>query len=119
MTPPLTILLLSAAHQARLQLVAEQRFRLAALLQEEFEELQELRSDFAAATTRRDRFFLACEARCIREDTDNRIDEVLTTAQRREWEEIRDDRRAELRAELQRHASGVPFPFSKEPFPPS
>ena len=108
----LTSLLLPVEHQARLALVPEQREGIAPILQDELEQLREVRSDLAATTSRRDRFFLICEARWIREEADNRIEMLLNDSQQPAWEDIRQIRRAELRDSLQRYAD---FPHSHPP----
>jgi len=108
----LTPLLLPLNQQAQLALRSEQRERIAPILQDELEQLREVRTDLAATTSRRDRFFLICEARWIREEADNRIEMLLSDAQQLPWEEIRQIRRAELRDSLQRYAD---FPHSHPP----
>lgn len=100
---------LPADQQARLHLAPAQEEQVAPILQDEFEQLDEVRADLAATPSHRDRFFLVCEARWIREESDNRIEQLLTDAQQKIWEEIRDERRAEMRDEFQRHASMPPF----------
>lgn len=105
---------LPASQQARLQLAPAQEERVAPILQEEFEQLRELRADLATTPSHRDRFFLVCEARWIREEADNLIEQLLTDAQQTVWEEIRQERRAEMRDEFQRHAPGSNPP---QPFP--
>lgn len=105
-------LLLPADQQFRLRLTAGQRAQLGPILHAEFEQLRELRSDLAATPSRRDRFFLICEARWIREEADNQIESLLADAQQLIWEDIRTERRAELRDSFQRHAD---FPHSHPP----
>jgi hypothetical protein len=99
--------------QTRLALSPAQEELVMPILQDEFEQLLGLRADLAATPSHRDRFFLVCEARWIREEADNRIEQFLTDAQQSIWEEIRDERRAEMRDEFQRHAPGSnpPHPF--------
>ncbi|MES1167487.1 MAG: hypothetical protein ABUL68_05730 [Pseudomonadota bacterium] len=110
MNPTANIALhLPADQQARLHLAPAQEEQVAPILQDEFEQLDEVRADRAATPSHRDRFFLVCEARWIREESDNRIEQLLTDAQQKIWEEIRDERRAEMRDEFQRHASMPPF----------
>ncbi len=104
---------LLADQQDRLHLAPAQEEKVASILQDEFEQLAELRTDLAATPSHRDRFFLVCEARWIREEADNRIEQLLDDAQQKIWEEIRDERRSEMRDELQRHATG---PWSQPPF---
>ena len=106
-------LLLPADQQARLRLTSDQRERMAPVLFEEYEQLHGLRRELSDTPSRRDRFFLICEARWIREEADNEIENFLTDAQQRIWEDIRDERRAELRDQFQRHAD---FPHSRPPF---
>jgi len=106
---------LPADQLARLRLTAEQETQVAPILQDEFEQLRELRSDLTSTPSHRDRFFLVCEARWIREEADNRVEQLLTDAQQRAWEDIRNERRAEMRDEFQRHAPGS-FP-SNPPIP--
>jgi hypothetical protein len=97
---------LAADQQARLRLTPAQEEKVVPILQDEFEQLRELRTDLAATPSHRDRFFLICEARWIREEADNFIEQLLTDAQQRVWEDIRNERRAEMRDEFQRHGSG-------------
>ena len=94
------------SQQARLGLTPAQEELVMPILQDEFEQLLELRADLVATPSHRDRFFLVCEARWIREEADNRIEQLLTDAQQSIWEEIRDERRADMRDEFQRHAPG-------------
>jgi hypothetical protein len=103
---------LAADQLARLRFTSEQERKVAPILRDEFEQLRELRADLAATSSHRDRFFLICEARWIREETDNFIERLLTDAQQRVWQDIRDERRAEMRDELQRHGSAPPHPSS-------
>jgi len=101
--------------QARLGLSPAQEETVMPILQDEFEQLHELRADLAVTPSHRDRFFLICEARWIREEADNRIEQLLTDAQQSIWEEIRDERRAEMRDEFQRHAGGSHPPYPLNP----
>jgi hypothetical protein len=109
MDPAFLAALLSAADQARLRLVPGQREQIVPILQDEAEQLNELRADLVATPSRRDRFFLICEARWIREEADNRIEALLEHNQQDAWDDIRDQRRAALRDEFQRHATFPPF----------
>src|SRR6187551_3401176 len=98
--------LLSSADQARLRLAPAQQEQILPILQDEAGQLNEVRTDLVATPSRRDRFFLICEARWIREEADNRIEQLLTDAQQSVWEEIRDERRSDMRDEFQRNAGG-------------
>jgi hypothetical protein len=121
MEPAVSSTLLSAADQARLRLTAEQREQVSPILLDEAEQLSEVRADLLATPSRRDRFFLICEARWIREEADNRIEALLQENQQDTWDDIRDHRRAALRDEFQRHATFPPFPHgtadSSSPLP--
>jgi hypothetical protein len=101
--------------QTRLGLSPAQEELVMPILQDEFEQLQELRADLAATPSHRDRFFLVCEARWIREEADNRIEQLLTDAQQSVWEEIRDERRSDMRDEFQRNAGGSHPPYPLNP----
>ena len=101
--------------QTRLGLSPAQEELVTPILQDEFEQLLELRADLVATPSHRDRFFLICEARWIREETDNRVEQLLTDAQQSIWEEIRDERRADMRDEFQRNASGSHPPYPLNP----
>ena len=105
---------LAVSQQARLRLTPAQEELIIPILRDEFEQLRELRADLVATPSHRDRFFLICEARWIREEADNRIEQLLTDAQQAVWEAIRNERRAEMRDELQRNSPGSspPFPSS-------
>jgi len=109
MEPAVFSALLSSADQARLQLASTQRELISPILQDEAEQLNDVRSDLMATPSRRDRFFLICEARWIREEADNRIEALLEPGQQDAWDDIRDQRRAALRDEFQRHATFPPF----------
>lgn len=104
---------LAADQQARLQLTSEQGEKVAPILQDEFDQLRELFADLVATPSHRDRFFLICEARWIREEADNLIEQLLSDAQQLVWEEIRNERRAEMRDEFQRHGPGSSPPFAR------
>lgn len=106
---------LAASQQARLRLTPAQEELIIPILQDEFEQLHELRADLAATPSHRDRFFLVCEARWIREEADNRIEQLLPDAQQAIWDEIRNERRADMRDEFQRHAAGSHPPFPLNP----
>jgi len=98
---------LPPSQQSKLGLTSAQEELVAPILDDEFEQLHALRADLAATPSHRDRFFLICEARWIREEADNRIEQLLTDAQQVIWEEIRNERRAEMRDEFQRHAPAI------------
>jgi hypothetical protein len=121
MEPLVLASLLSTADQARLRLAPAQREQIVPILQDEAGQLNEVRTDLVATASRRDRFFLICEARWIREEADNRIEALLEDAQQDTWDDIRDQRRAALRDEFQRHATFPPFhhgtPDSSSPLP--
>jgi len=106
MNPAGPHLYLAATQQARLRLTPAQEELILPILHDEFEQLLELRDDLLATPSHRDRFFLVCEARWIREEADNHIEQLLTDAQQSAWEEIRNERRAEMRDEFQRHGPG-------------
>jgi Spy/CpxP family protein refolding chaperone len=83
--------------QSRLKLTPEQVERLKPIIQQEVQELRAVRDKYASEASRRAKVSMAREMKGIQQKYEGSVAAILTPEQAREWNEIKQERKQEMK----------------------
>ncbi len=92
--------------KARLNLTEEQEQQIKPLVQEEAQKLKAIKAKYGDDTSRRAKRKMLGEAKSVQQDFEGKLSKILNKDQMKVWKDMQKERRAKIKAEMERRKQG-------------